>query len=264
VYLCDDGNDPKKAEYVASLAEAGAIYITGRKREPGQINGKACNLNNALCNVIYAGYSGASSVHAAVGDDDTAVIPGQGGAASPPEIPATEVVVVFDADMAAKPGFFRHVLEVLWDDSVGLVLTPQAFNNICPGTDIWNNINPQVRQHSTTEPKFSPVRLQLLEWHTTMMTATSWACTTHPHRAAKVTVIDPQSISTPLSPPLTYEFDSFLRSSCRAVMHLAMLRAQVGSYQCLPQLLAPFLGQRYTDRQIRWSGGGKCIAKPEK
>ena len=35
------------------------------------------------------------------------------------------------------------VLEVLWDDSVALCLTPQAFSNIDPRGDIFNNINQQ-------------------------------------------------------------------------------------------------------------------------
>jgi hypothetical protein len=38
-----------------------------------------------------------------------------------------------------------QVLEVMWDDDVALCLTPQAFTNIHPTADIWNNINLQVR-----------------------------------------------------------------------------------------------------------------------
>jgi hypothetical protein len=38
-----------------------------------------------------------------------------------------------------------QVLEVMWDDDVALCLTPQAFSNIHPTADIWNNINVQVR-----------------------------------------------------------------------------------------------------------------------
>lgn len=37
-----------------------------------------------------------------------------------------------------------QVLEVMWDDDVALCLTPQAFSNIHPTADIWNNINLQV------------------------------------------------------------------------------------------------------------------------
>jgi hypothetical protein len=35
------------------------------------------------------------------------------------------------------------VLEVMWEETVGLCLTPQAFSNIPQGADIWNNINLQ-------------------------------------------------------------------------------------------------------------------------
>lgn len=37
-----------------------------------------------------------------------------------------------------------QVLEVMWDEDVALCLTPQAFSNIHPTADIWNNINLQV------------------------------------------------------------------------------------------------------------------------
>lgn len=37
-----------------------------------------------------------------------------------------------------------QVLEVMWEDDVALCLTPQAFSNIQPSADIWNNINVQV------------------------------------------------------------------------------------------------------------------------
>jgi hypothetical protein len=36
-----------------------------------------------------------------------------------------------------------QVLEVMWDESVGLCLTPQAFSNIPQAGDLWNNINLQ-------------------------------------------------------------------------------------------------------------------------
>jgi hypothetical protein len=32
----------------------------------------------------------------------------------------------------------------MWEDDVSLCLTPQAFSNIHPSADIWNNINLQV------------------------------------------------------------------------------------------------------------------------
>jgi cellulose synthase/poly-beta-1,6-N-acetylglucosamine synthase-like glycosyltransferase len=41
-------------------------------------------------------------------------------------IPSRELVVVFDADMRAKPDFFLKTLEVMSDESLQLVLTPQV------------------------------------------------------------------------------------------------------------------------------------------
>jgi hypothetical protein len=55
-------------------------------RSPGEINGKSANVNNCLKNVIYPDYEGRWG-----------------------DIPATELVVVFDADMAAKKNFFLKV-----------------------------------------------------------------------------------------------------------------------------------------------------------
>lgn len=60
-------------------------YVSSRTRAPGEINGKSGNLNNALRNVIYKDYE------------------------SPADIPPEELVVVFDADMAAKKSFFVKV-----------------------------------------------------------------------------------------------------------------------------------------------------------
>jgi cellulose synthase/poly-beta-1,6-N-acetylglucosamine synthase-like glycosyltransferase len=61
--------------------------VSGRVRQKGEINGKSANLNHCLTQVIYAGISG------------------------PEEIPPTEVLCVFDADMVAKPNFLRKVNE---------------------------------------------------------------------------------------------------------------------------------------------------------
>jgi hypothetical protein len=55
-------------------------------RAPGEINGKSANVNNCLKNVIYPEYEGHWG-----------------------DIPLTELVVVFDADMAAKKNFFLKV-----------------------------------------------------------------------------------------------------------------------------------------------------------
>lgn len=78
-------------------------YVSGRTRAPREINGKSGNLNNALQNIIYNEYKGRLT-----------------------EIPANEVVVVFDADMACKKEFFLKVLEVMCDQETALCLTPQV------------------------------------------------------------------------------------------------------------------------------------------
>jgi cellulose synthase/poly-beta-1,6-N-acetylglucosamine synthase-like glycosyltransferase len=72
----------------------------------GETNGKSNNLNNCLKNVVYKDYYPMNP---------------QG-----PKIPKTEVMVVFDADMVAKPNFFTKILEVMEDDDVALCLTPQV------------------------------------------------------------------------------------------------------------------------------------------
>jgi hypothetical protein len=105
VYLCDDGNDPNKAAMISRLGKD-CVYVTGRKRDPtGEINGKSNNLNNCL-RLIYSEYE-------------------------PKDIPVSEVIVVFDADMVAKPNFFTKILEVMYDDGVALCLTPQVRRGCC-------------------------------------------------------------------------------------------------------------------------------------
>lgn len=58
-------------------------YVSGRSRAPGETNGKSANLNNAL-SLIYPNTPAAA-------------------------IPPTELVVVFDADMACTKQFFVKV-----------------------------------------------------------------------------------------------------------------------------------------------------------
>lgn len=111
-------------------------YVSGRTRKPGEINGKSANLNNCLKNVIYAGYLAAPGAKPGDGCTGTAgESPGDVESASSatgstgavaagdkngssqrstvPDIPPQEVVVVFDADMVCKPGFFQHVSVLL-------------------------------------------------------------------------------------------------------------------------------------------------------
>lgn len=108
-------------------------YVSGRTRKPGEINGKSGNLNNCLKNIIYSDYvtveppadateatlaaAEAASAEVAAADVESgpaaaAAAEQQGDAGNETEaavIPPQEVVVVFDADMACKNDFFRHV-----------------------------------------------------------------------------------------------------------------------------------------------------------
>jgi len=40
VYLCDDGRDPKKRKWVDSLADPSVVYVSGRSRPAGEMNGE--------------------------------------------------------------------------------------------------------------------------------------------------------------------------------------------------------------------------------
>jgi hypothetical protein len=99
--------------------------MPGREKSTNEMNGKSGNLNDCLINTTYAQYQGKSSEY----------------------IPKDELVVVFDADMCAEPNFFLKVLEVMCDDDVALCLTPQAFTNVNPKADIFNNINQQFWEY---------------------------------------------------------------------------------------------------------------------
>ena len=76
VYLCDDGRDRRKRKWCLSMSPD-VVYVCGRQRRPGEMNGKSANLNNCL-NQIYP---------AAV------------------DVPANEIVCIFDADqVCCRPG----------------------------------------------------------------------------------------------------------------------------------------------------------------
>ena len=76
IYLCDDGKDAKKRKWVDSLG-ADVVYISGRKRPPGEMNGKSGNINNCVSQIYPRGTS----------------------------VPGNELVCVFDADQVS-PIFF--------------------------------------------------------------------------------------------------------------------------------------------------------------
>ena len=116
VYLCDDGKDRKKRNWClqGEGRSYGIVYVSGRKRETGEMNGKSANLNNCM-KMIYP-------------------------EAKP--IPPNEIVCVFDADQVANSDFFLKTLYKLdAGDDVAMVLSPQAFYNTRLNADIFNHSN---------------------------------------------------------------------------------------------------------------------------
>ena len=98
VYLCDDGRDPAKRRW-CEAAGPEVVYVSGRTRKAGEMNGKSCNLNNCLSHIY----------------------------PSDLVIPPHELTCIFDADQVANPDFFLKTVP-LFDagDDVGMVLSPQV------------------------------------------------------------------------------------------------------------------------------------------
>ena len=98
VYLCDDGRDPAKRRWCEAAGDD-VVYVSGRTRKAGEMNGKSANLNNCMSHVYPEGCA----------------------------IPPSELVCFFDADQVANPDFFLKTLP-LFDagDDVGMVLSPQV------------------------------------------------------------------------------------------------------------------------------------------
>lgn len=131
VYLLDDGKDPEKRAFVRSLNMPNAVYISGRKREKGEMNGKSNNINNAM-RLIYPG-------------EDL-------------EIPINEVVCVFDADQVPNADFFSKTVPLLdGGEDVAMILTPQAFSNLNHDGDIFNHAN--VHFWDYTQPGYDALGL---------------------------------------------------------------------------------------------------------
>ena len=80
------------------------VYVSGRRRAPGEMNGKSANLNNCMRQIYPEG------------------VP----------IPLNEMVCIFDADQVANPDFFLKTVP-LFDagDDVGMVLSPQVCSTTC-------------------------------------------------------------------------------------------------------------------------------------
>lgn len=69
IYLCDDGKNRQKRKWCLGMAPD-VVYISGRTRPKGEMNGKSGNLNNCLRQIYPDG------------------VP----------IPSNEIVCIFDAD----------------------------------------------------------------------------------------------------------------------------------------------------------------------
>jgi cellulose synthase/poly-beta-1,6-N-acetylglucosamine synthase-like glycosyltransferase len=113
IYLLDDGKDRGRRKWATKLGPD-VVYVSGRKRPPGESNGKSGNLNNALSQIYPDGC----------------------------KIPITEVVCVMDADQVASPDFFLKMIPLMDDgDDVAMVLSPQCFHNTNANADIFNHSN---------------------------------------------------------------------------------------------------------------------------
>lgn len=131
VYLLDDGKDPEKRAFIRSLGMSNAVYISGRKRAKGEMNGKSANINNAM-RQIYPG-------------DDL-------------KIPLNEVICLFDADQVPNADFFAKTIPLLdGGEDVAMVLTPQAFYNLNHEGDIFNHAN--VHFWDYTQPGYDALGL---------------------------------------------------------------------------------------------------------
>ncbi|CAL8466081.1 g5617 [Coccomyxa elongata] len=120
IYLCDDGKNKQKRKWCLGMAPD-VVYVSGRSRAKGEMNGKSGNLNNCLRQIY---------------PDDL-------------PIPANEIVCIFDADQVASPDFFLKMVPLLdGGDDVGMVLSPQSFHNLRKHADIFNHANVQFWEYA--------------------------------------------------------------------------------------------------------------------
>ena len=160
IYLCDDGKDPEKRRWIQSLG-ADFVYVSGRSRPKGEMNGKSGNLNN-VCSQLYP--------------------PGV-------PIPGSELICIFDADQIAKKHFFLAMVP-LFDggDDVAMVLSPQAFHNLNLHTDIFNHSNIHFWEYMQVSGLTARLYCKMKDWWTA---AICWCllpqvvpCSCHHHMPA--------------------------------------------------------------------------------
>lgn len=130
VYLLDDGRDIDKKCFVRSINSRSAVYISGRKRAKGEMNGKSANINNAM-KLIYP-----------EGTD----------------IPLTEIICLFDADQVPNADFFLKMVPLMdGGRDVAMVLSPQTFYNMNINGDIFNHSNVHFWEY--TQPGYNALGL---------------------------------------------------------------------------------------------------------
>ena len=76
IYVCDDGKDPKLRRFCRAMGPS-VVYVSGRRREAGEMNGKSGNLNNCMTQIYPEG------------------VP----------VPYNELICIFDADQVLPPEF---------------------------------------------------------------------------------------------------------------------------------------------------------------
>lgn len=131
VYLLDDGRDAEKRKFVHSLRVPHAVYVSGRKRSKGEMNGKSANINNCAKQLY----------------------PGDGAG-----VPLSEIICVFDADQVPNADFYQKMVPMLDGGcDVGMVLSPQTFYNLNPEGDIFNHAN--VHFWDYTQPGYDALGL---------------------------------------------------------------------------------------------------------
>lgn len=145
VYLCDDGRDPIKQQWIEEANRRFPdceLHYCRRPRHKGELNGKACNLNYTLRRIYESSSRERAEARQETDGDGNREGPRPSGSSdsSLPVFPLEdEVVAIFDADMVCRPNFFTRTLPVL--DDCDMVLTPQWFYNVPMMADIFNHSN---------------------------------------------------------------------------------------------------------------------------
>ena len=99
MFRADLASMGRRAEPQSKLVMLLQVYVSGRKRPQGEMNGKSGNLNNCGSQIYPPGT----------------------------DIPLNEVMCIFDADQVAKRDFFLRTLPFFdGGDDVGMVLSPQV------------------------------------------------------------------------------------------------------------------------------------------